>query len=206
MLLPDPNCTPGAINAAVTQTNIKNTICKKGWTATVRPSESYTEQLKRKQLEAYGHSRLLAHWYEEDHLVPLEVGGAPSSPHNLWPEWGAPPNPKDEVESAANHAVCSGRMTLAAARQGFEKNWILLGQQLQVTPTPTPSPTPTPTSAPATPAPIAPPQPAPISTPNTAPVGATARCNDGTYSYSQHRRGTCSYHEGVQVWLRQVPE
>jgi endonuclease YncB( thermonuclease family) len=31
---------------------------------------------------------------------------------------------------------------------------------------------------------------------------ATAKCNDGTYSYSQHRRGTCSYHGGVAYWLR----
>lgn len=30
--------------------------------------------------------------------------------------------------------------------------------------------------------------------------GATARCNDGSYSYSQHRSGTCSGHKGVAVW------
>ena len=35
----------------------------------------------------------------------------------------------------------------------------------------------------------------------TAPVGATARCRDGTYSFSQHRRGTCSWHGGVAEWL-----
>jgi hypothetical protein len=33
-----------------------------------------------------------------------------------------------------------------------------------------------------------------------APAGATARCNDGTYSYSTHRSGTCSHHGGVAVW------
>jgi Protein of unknown function (DUF3761) len=38
-----------------------------------------------------------------------------------------------------------------------------------------------------------------------APAGATAKCNDGTYSFSQHRRGTCSHHGGVAVWLRSVP-
>lgn len=32
------------------------------------------------------------------------------------------------------------------------------------------------------------------------PAGATARCNDGTYSYSQHRQGTCSHHGGVAEW------
>jgi hypothetical protein len=30
---------------------------------------------------------------------------------------------------------------------------------------------------------------------------ATARCNDGTYSYSKHRQGTCSHHGGVAEWL-----
>jgi hypothetical protein len=33
------------------------------------------------------------------------------------------------------------------------------------------------------------------------PAGATAICNDGTYSYSQSRRGTCSHHGGVKQWL-----
>jgi hypothetical protein len=36
---------------------------------------------------------------------------------------------------------------------------------------------------------------------NTAPAGATARCRDGTYSFSQSRRGTCSGHGGVAAWL-----
>lgn len=32
----------------------------------------------------------------------------------------------------------------------------------------------------------------------------TARCNDGTSSYSEHRSGTCSRHGGVAEWLREV--
>lgn len=34
-----------------------------------------------------------------------------------------------------------------------------------------------------------------------APTGATAQCEDGTYSFSQSRRGTCSHHGGVAIWL-----
>jgi Protein of unknown function (DUF3761) len=34
-----------------------------------------------------------------------------------------------------------------------------------------------------------------------APEGATARCRDGTYSFSRHRSGTCSRHGGVSDWL-----
>ena len=36
---------------------------------------------------------------------------------------------------------------------------------------------------------------------SSAPAGATAKCGDGTYSFSQSRRGTCSSHGGVAVWL-----
>lgn len=36
---------------------------------------------------------------------------------------------------------------------------------------------------------------------NPAASGATAKCHDGTYSFSEHHRGTCSWHGGVAVWL-----
>lgn len=36
---------------------------------------------------------------------------------------------------------------------------------------------------------------------DSAPEDATAECGDGTYSFSQNRRGTCSYHGGVAQWL-----
>ncbi len=36
---------------------------------------------------------------------------------------------------------------------------------------------------------------------SAAPQGATAQCRDGTYSFSQSRRGTCSHHGGVAKWL-----
>jgi len=41
------------------------------------------------------------------------------------------------------------------------------------------------------------------STPTAStPAGATAECRDGTYSFSQSRRGTCSHHGGVAQWLQ----
>jgi hypothetical protein len=33
------------------------------------------------------------------------------------------------------------------------------------------------------------------------PAGTTALCKDGTYSFSRHRRGTCSHRGGVREWL-----
>lgn len=40
-----------------------------------------------------------------------------------------------------------------------------------------------------------------VQSPSSDPTGATAECSDGTYSYSQSRRGTCSHHGGVARWL-----
>jgi len=36
---------------------------------------------------------------------------------------------------------------------------------------------------------------------SAVPQGATAQCSDGSYSFSQSRRGTCSHHGGVAKWL-----
>jgi hypothetical protein len=49
-------CTPGALTPQVTQADIGTTICRRGWTATVRPPMDYTETLKRHQMLAYGES------------------------------------------------------------------------------------------------------------------------------------------------------
>lgn len=35
---------------------------------------------------------------------------------------------------------------------------------------------------------------------SSVPAGASAECSDGTYSFSQSRRGTCSHHGGVAIW------
>lgn len=130
-VLPDPVCTPGATNPDVTPNDVGSTICASGWTATVRPPASYTEALKTRQLIAYGEAGPLRD-YEEDHLIPLELGGSPASAQNLWPEPGSSPNTKDSVEDAARRAVCDGRLTLAQAQQGMAADWISLGEQLGV--------------------------------------------------------------------------
>jgi len=122
---PDPRCTPGALNPQVTQATIGRTICRRGWTSTVRPPESVTEPEKLASLRAYG-ARGPASDYEYDHFVPLELGGATNDPRNLWPEPGASPNPKDAVEDELNRAVCDERMTLAQAQHAIVTNWVLL--------------------------------------------------------------------------------
>jgi len=40
-----------------------------------------------------------------------------------------------------------------------------------------------------------------VHSPAATPIGATAKCWDGTYSYSEHASGTCSHHGGVKTWI-----
>src|SRR5450755_1403123 len=77
--LPDRRCTPGATNPAVAQATIAQTICRAGYSTSMRPPESVTEREKRASLAAYGDHRPL-HAYEYDHLISLELGGAPNDP------------------------------------------------------------------------------------------------------------------------------
>jgi hypothetical protein len=115
-ILADPVRTPGVLNPDVTQANIRSTICRHGWTSTIRPPSSYTDELKRKQMRQYGEAGSLSA-YQEDHLISLELGGSPTDPRNLWPE----PYPRaaevDTIENELNSDVCSGRLTLAQAQQ-----------------------------------------------------------------------------------------
>lgn len=129
-LLPDPSCTPGAIDPAVTQANIGSTICRAGYTDSVRPPESQTEAFKWHVAEpAYGQHDVSG---ELDHLVPLELGGD-NDARNLWVEAGRIPNAKDAVENALNHAVCDGQITLRAAQQEIARNWIKAAAALGIT-------------------------------------------------------------------------
>ena len=136
---PDPACTPGALNRAVTQATIGQTICMEGWTATVRPPESITEQEKAASMAAYGDTGSLGD-YEYDHFVPLELGGATNDARNLWPEPGASPNTKDTVENALRQKVCGGQITLAEAQREIVTNWARLARPSSQAPSGPPAP------------------------------------------------------------------
>jgi hypothetical protein len=124
--LPDPNCTPGAIDSAVTQENIGSTICASGYTATVRPSTSVTSKIKTERMQAYGDTDSPNN-YELDHFIPLELGGSPASVLNLFPEPYAEPygaRSKDKAENYLHGQVCSGTMTLVVAQEEIKTNWV----------------------------------------------------------------------------------
>jgi hypothetical protein len=108
--------TPGVVNPDVTQANIASTICKHGWTRTIRPPTSYTNELKQKQMGEYGVAGSLSE-YQEDHLISLELGGHPTDARNLWPQ----PYPRaaevDSIENELNAKVCAGELSLDEAQR-----------------------------------------------------------------------------------------
>jgi hypothetical protein len=121
--LPDSRCTPGSVDPRVTPDNAHQTICKPGYTATVRPPVGYTNPLKRDLLAAYGRAGDDPRAYELDHLIPLALGGSAADVANLWPEPDATPNPKDMVEHRLQREVCDGRLSLVDAQRAIVTDW-----------------------------------------------------------------------------------
>jgi hypothetical protein len=137
--LPDPQCTPGALDPAVTPDPavLGRTICKPGWSNLVRPKDSAA--LKQRVLRRYGIEVTTVNLarYEMDHRVPLEVGGAPRDLNNLWPEpWemdashpqgdapaGTGAQSKDKIENRIRAAICGGRVTLQEGQKVFLGDW-----------------------------------------------------------------------------------
>jgi hypothetical protein len=118
-----PSLTPGALNPDVTQATIRQTICSRGWTRTVRPPTSYTSALKLVQIRQYGFTGGPAD-YQEDHFISLELGGAPTDRKNLWPERRPRADHVDMLENDLNAKVCSGELSLAEAqRREAELKW-----------------------------------------------------------------------------------
>jgi hypothetical protein len=216
--LPDLSCTPGATNSAVTQDTIKQTICVSGYTATIRPSTSYTNNLKTQQIIAYGYSDTSMSDYEEDHFIPLEIGGSADSAANLWPEpynitYGA--KAKDKVENYLHAQICNGGLTLADAQKEMQANWETVYNAHYGTisgdsstdsddnvAAPATTPSTSSSSGTTTPAPAATSTPAPTTTNNGGyPAGTTGVCNDGSYTKAVNHQGACSHHKGVAKWV-----
>lgn len=102
----------GRLNPAVTPATIHQTVCVPGWTAKIRPPASYTNALKRAQLPAGADLSK----YEEDHLMPLSLGGAPRDPKNLRPILWSRAKLDDVWEARLHRELCAGKVTLSLAQ------------------------------------------------------------------------------------------
>jgi hypothetical protein len=130
--IPDPRCTPGAINPTLSLATLRNP----GFTTTHCLRDNATSASQKEH--TYG-------WYatlhpannsgqtqtcELDHLISLELGGADTL-DNIWPQCGPPGvdrdarffHQKDIVENYLADMVRSGRIPLATAQHGVATDW-----------------------------------------------------------------------------------
>jgi hypothetical protein len=98
-LAPSMSSAAGATNPAVTDATVGQTICVPGWTASIRP----------KLPTRAG--------YQHDHVIPLELGGAPTDGANLAYVPLARAKADDQVENLLHRLVCSHDMRLADAQR-----------------------------------------------------------------------------------------
>jgi hypothetical protein len=135
-VLPNNAESPGAINPNVTQDNIHQTICVKGWSQSVRPLDSFTEPLKLHLLVEHAPGDN-PRQFELDHRVPIEDGGCPTCVANLWLQpWRDSHHHvcqpavlmdaacKDRLENLVHRRICAGQMSLATGQAIFLGDWI----------------------------------------------------------------------------------
>jgi hypothetical protein len=115
-----------AINPDVSQETIQQTICVVGYTATVRPSTSYTKGVKAKLLREQSLPIATASEYELDHRIPLALGGHPRNLANLalqlW-EGDNGAKRKDQLERRLQRLVCADALRLDTARSAIYFDW-----------------------------------------------------------------------------------
>jgi hypothetical protein len=129
--IPDPNCTPGAINPTLTIAVLKDP----SFTTRCIRDAATQEQEKATTYEWYNLPRPSENSGENqicelDHLISLELGGADTL-DNIWPQCGpsgvALPQrffkEKDMVENFLAMQVREGRMDLSQAQRGIATDW-----------------------------------------------------------------------------------
>jgi hypothetical protein len=129
--LPDPACTPGAVNPTLTVDVLRNPEFRTGC---VR-SHATTEEEKAITYEWYGidhpaHNSGVTQTCELDHLIPLELGGADTL-DNIWPQCGPDGvilaeryfELKDTVENYLAKQMKEGRMDLGTVQKSIATDW-----------------------------------------------------------------------------------
>jgi hypothetical protein len=121
-LRPDGDCTPGA-HAKLTPAQV--CVHKR------RPSLRAAE--KRSILASYDVPGFANDDGELDHRVPFFLGGT-TDRRNIWPEAGARPNPKDDLEQYVRQRVCvDGTMRVRTARGIFRSDWVAAYRRYGIT-------------------------------------------------------------------------
>lgn len=131
MMVPDPSCTPGAINPTLTEAVLKDPAFRTGCVRNDATSESEKQKTyKWYKTKHPGHNTGSTQTCELDHLVPLYLGGADTL-DNIWPQCGPSGvhlddrffKEKDKVEFYLGQQVREGKMELEKAQKGIAEDW-----------------------------------------------------------------------------------
>jgi hypothetical protein len=131
LILPDPACTPGAINPTVTinvlqDPNYRTSCTRDGATSAAQKNQTYTWYGLPHPANNTGANQFC----ELDHLISLELGGADTL-ENIWPQCGPDKvtlrqryfKQKDAVENYLAAQVRAGAMSLYSAQWGIANDW-----------------------------------------------------------------------------------
>jgi hypothetical protein len=119
---------PGAVDPQVTQANIHQTICVKGYTKKVRNVSSGVKAIVYLRGQVTDHRSV-----EVDHLISLELGGS-NDIANLWAEPYEPrpgAHEKDRVENWLHKKVCDGTLSLEEAQKAIATDWPKVYRSIQ---------------------------------------------------------------------------
>jgi hypothetical protein len=119
---------PNAVlNPDVTPATLTQTVCRPGYTKTVRPATSFTNGIKKRLLREQGLDfEADKGSFELDHIIPLALGGHPRNLHNLTLQpWEGPDSAKrkDRLEVKLQCLVCGGDVALDAAQDAIWSDW-----------------------------------------------------------------------------------
>lgn len=118
MLLAAVLLSTGAINPSCTP----QLACTPNYTKSIRPSASYTNRLKARQMQEWGLPGDPSN-YEEDHYISLELCGCATCEDNLWPEPWPEARQKDKDETRLHRQMCKELVTLEQAQEQLKAKW-----------------------------------------------------------------------------------
>ena len=112
-----------ALNPDVTQETIQETICRHGYTHTVRPATSFTNKIKLRLMREEGIPEADTSEWALDHILALTLGGHPRQLSNLQLLTQHDNSRKSRIEVKLNCFVCRGQMSLDQAQTEVVADW-----------------------------------------------------------------------------------
>lgn len=125
--LPDPRCTPGAVDPALSGPGARATVCSSSFARRPGPPPATLAAASRQALARYPEAAARPEAFVADRLIPRSLGGDPASPRNVWPlPRGAALGvaQKRAVVAYLRRSVCSGAMSLHAAQADLRRDWL----------------------------------------------------------------------------------